>query len=76
MTVIEMQFFESAIRFFRENSNQKVDWEERRFQAASVILSGMMSNDSTLLRGKAEKAVKMADFLIEYLKKEDSKVSK
>lgn len=66
MTTIELRFFESAVRFFSEQSNQKVDWEERRFHAASIILAGMMANydNSTPASFLVEDAVRLADSLI------------
>ncbi|MSS18799.1 hypothetical protein [Sodaliphilus pleomorphus] len=69
MTTIELHFFEAAVRFFREQSNQKIDWEQRRFQAASLILAGMCSNYAHPIPtiSTTEDAVRIADHLIKIL---------
>lgn len=56
---------------------KQIDWEERRFWAASLILSSMhanFNNRASDLSFLAEDAVKTADALISVLK-ESSKVS-
>ena len=54
---------------------KQIDWEERRFWAASLILASMHANSGTYdISYRAEDAVKSADTLIKILK-EDSKVS-
>lgn len=54
---------------------KQIDWEERRWTTASLILAAMHANSGTYdISYRAEDAVKSADTLIKILK-EDSKVS-
>lgn len=50
--------------------NKEINWEERRFIAASMILSGMCSNYANTQPSSftADGAVKLADALISALK--------
>ena len=54
---------------------KQIDWEERRWITASLILAAMHANSGTYdISYRAEDAVKSADTLISVLK-QDSKVS-
>lgn len=59
---------------------KKIDWEERRFQTASRILSGMAANYHNGLYPNIEARVKtailMADCLIKELEERPSDLSK
>lgn len=49
---------------------KKIDWEERRFQAASMILAGMAANYHNGIYpsgSRAENAVYLADCLVKAL---------
>lgn len=69
MTNIELRFFESAIQFFNKTKSTKIDREERRYLAATVILAGMCGNPSHLSATQvlAKNAVWLADELMKQL---------
>lgn len=69
MTNIELHFLGAATRFFLDQNNKKIDWEQRRFQASAIILGGMCSNYSNSYR--VEDAIKLADHLIKLLKEKN-----
>lgn len=75
MTNLEQTFLESATRYFREAQSKVIDWDQRRYEVAKDILAACYSNPNRLLRqgtpqSYSEAAVKVADALIEELKKE------
>lgn len=74
MTNLEQTFLESATRYFRESQSKEIDWEQRRYEIAKVILAAYYSIPDRLLhqgtpQSYSEAAVKVADALIEELKK-------
>lgn len=79
MTVIEKQYMESVIninRMMRKAQEVGIDWEQRRYEIAKDVstyvfgltLSQTIENRPTY-KEVAESSVKMADALIEELKK-------
>lgn len=74
MTNLEQTFLESATRYFRESQLKEIDWEQRRYEISKDILAACYSIPDRLLRqgtpqSYSEAAVKVADALIEELKK-------
>ena len=74
MTNLEQTFLESATRYFRESQSKEIDWEQRRYEIAKVILAACYSIPDRLLpqgtpQSYSAEAVKVADALIEELKK-------
>lgn len=79
MTVIEKQYMESVIninRMMRKAQEAAPDWEQRRYEIAkdvSTYIAGLSLSQSLENRATykevAECSVKMADALIEELKK-------
>ena len=54
----------------QEETKKSIDWEERRYEIAKSVAAGLVSyNQYYSYQGCAEKAVKIADALIEELKK-------
>ena len=74
MTNLEQAFLESATRYFRQSQSKEIDWEQRRYEIAKYILAACYSIPSRLLpqgtpQSYSAEAVKVADALIEELKK-------
>lgn len=74
MTNLEQAFLESATRYFRESQSKEIDWEQRRYEIAKDILAACYSIPNSSLRqgtpqSYSAEAVKVADVLIEALKK-------
>lgn len=74
MTGLEQTFLESATRYFREAQSKEIDWEQRRYEIAKDILAACFSIPNRLMRqgtpqSYSAEAVKVADALIEALKK-------
>lgn len=74
MTNLEQAFLGSATRYFREAQSKEIDWDQRRYEIAKDVLIAWYSNPNRLLhqgtpQSYSEAAVKVADVLIEALKK-------
>lgn len=82
MTVIEKQYMDAVIEMNRRQRNHEQDWEQRRFEIAKDAMCAMLSNaqivDSVTEAGEpvwgtpaaiTATSVKLADLLIEELKK-------
>lgn len=59
---------------YKNRTNMEIDWEQRRYEIAKDILAACYSNPNRLLhqgtpQSYSEAAVKVADVLIEALKK-------
>lgn len=75
MTEIELKFYHLACSFFAKNAkdeSKEIDWEQRRYEIAKSALEGCLSGrscGSTQYSFLANRCVKIADALIEELKK-------
>lgn len=72
MTNIELQQAHASIRMCGAvvNKCENIDWEQRRYEIAKEVFPITLTDKSiATYSGAAEKAVNIADYLIEELKK-------
>lgn len=71
MTVIEKQYMEAVINISRQMKDKTPNWEQRRYEIAKDILSAMFHQPKPYIKRQEDIdfAVKVADILIEKLKK-------
>lgn len=82
MTVIEKQYMDAVIEMNRRQRKNEIDWEQRRYEIAKDAMCAILSNpaivDKVTTAGEpvrkvpaaiTETSAKLADLLIEELKK-------